>query len=159
MKQCERDYCYALLLVSTHHHLPEVSGWRAILNPPKDQLSFAIRDSMYHRLVEYEPVRRVSRALFGHRYRLELLVELADAGEQGICVSDMAVGHGANASVFYPPLRELESIGLVSRRSDQGHGRRVYYTATQHGAWAVIRRLVQTVLAAGDGQEPTSGLG
>lgn len=103
-------------------------------------------------MVEYEPVRRVSRALFGHRYRLELLAELAEAGERGICVSDMAIGHGAKPSVFYPPLRELEGIGLVSRRRDQGPGRRVYYAATGHGAWSVIRRLVEVVAAPANGQ-------
>lgn len=109
--------------------------------------------------MEYEPVRRVSRALFGHRYRLELLAELAEAGEQGICVSDMATGHGAKASVFYPPLRELEEVGLVSRRRDQGPGRRVYYTATGHGAWTVMRRFVQAILAVEGGSPADSKIG
>lgn len=103
--------------------------------------------------MDYKPVRRVSRAVFGHRYRLELLAELAEAGEPGICVSDMAIGHGARASVFYPPLRELEDVGLVSRRRDTGPGRRVYWTATRHEAWPVLRRLVQVVLAASDASD------
>lgn len=92
----------------------------------------------------------MSRALFGHRYRLELLAELADAGDEGVCVSDIAVDHGAKASVFYPPLRELEEIGLVSRRRDPGRGRRVYYAATRHVAWPVVRGLVQAILPAED---------
>jgi DNA-binding IclR family transcriptional regulator len=109
--------------------------------------------------MEYEPVRRVSRAVFGHRYRLELLAELAEAGEQGICVSDMARGHGAKASVFYPPLRELEDVGMVSRRRDTMPGRRVYWTATRHGAWTVLRGLVQAVLTADDVSDEPPGAG
>ncbi len=85
--------------------------------------------------MDYEQVRSVSRAMFGHRYRLELLAELAAAGEQGSCVSDMAFDHGTKASVFYPPLRDLQSLGMVTKRRDPGQGRRVYYIAAPHQAW------------------------
>jgi DNA-binding IclR family transcriptional regulator len=112
---------------------------------------------LYDTSVEYDRVRHMSRAIFGHRYRLELLAELAEAGEQGLCVSDLAIGHGAKASVFYPPLRELEHIGLVTRRPDPGPGRRVYYAATGHLAWTVVRQLVQSILAADEGQESAHG--
>jgi DNA-binding transcriptional ArsR family regulator len=63
--------------------------------------------------------------LFGHRCRLELLAELAEAGEQGVCVSELAVQRNVKSSVYYPPLRELESVGLVRKRREASRRRRI----------------------------------
>lgn len=97
--------------------------------------------------MEFEPLRTVSRSLFGHRYRLELLAALADAGEQGVCLTDVAASNGTNPSVFYPPIRELQRLGMVARRDVRGHRRRVLYAATEHGAWPDVDRLVQSVIS------------
>ncbi|GAB3807163.1 ArsR family transcriptional regulator [Micromonospora zhanjiangensis] len=100
-----------------------------------------------------ERVRRLSSAVFGHRYRLELLAALVTAGDKGICVTTLAAKGRAATSVFYPPLKVLRAAGLVRRAARTGD-RHVYYAATDDAAWTGIRRMVQDLgLGADDHDE------
>lgn len=88
------------------------------------------------------PTRRVSSVVFGNSHRLELLLALAAAGEEGICVKDLADQCGVATSVFHAPLQALIAAGLVARRSTRGHNRRVFYAFTDVGAWTRLPELV-----------------
>jgi DNA-binding IclR family transcriptional regulator len=90
-----------------------------------------------------EEVRRVSSALFGHRYRLELLGALATADDGGVCVKELATARGVASSVFYPPLRSLVDIGLARRMPRGPADRRVFYARTRAQAWTGLRQMVQ----------------
>ncbi|WP_433828650.1 ArsR family transcriptional regulator [Actinoplanes sp. CA-015351] len=88
-------------------------------------------------------VRQVSSAIFGNKYRLELLLALASAADEGICVKDLADACDAPTSVFQPQLRALMSAGLVRRLPQLGQNRRVFYALTDMSTWTGLRRLVQ----------------
>jgi DNA-binding IclR family transcriptional regulator len=94
-------------------------------------------------LVEPEQVRGMSSALFGHRYRLELLAALVSAGDEGVCMTVLADQTGVATSVFYPPLRMLADLGMVRRVGPSGPDRRVFYVTTDHAAWTGLRNLMQ----------------
>lgn len=106
-----------------------------------------------------QPTRRVSSVVFGNRHRLELLLALAAAGEEGICVKDLADSCGVATSVFHAPLQTLIVAGLVERRRARGHNRRVFYAFTDVGAWTRLPELVHdlssriSALDAGGGTE------
>jgi len=87
-------------------------------------------------------LRRVSSAVFGNRYRLELLLALANAGRRGICVKDLATSSDVATSVFHPQLRALTAAGLVQRLPGTGPNGRVLYAMTSAGAWTGLRQLV-----------------
>jgi DNA-binding IclR family transcriptional regulator len=89
-----------------------------------------------------QPTRRVSSVVFGNSHRLELLLALTAAGEEGICVKDLADSCAVATSVFHAPLQALIAAGLVARRSARGHNRRVFYAFTDVGAWTRLPELV-----------------
>jgi hypothetical protein len=80
--------------------------------------------------------------VFGNRHRLELLIALVGAGQEGICVKDLAASCNVPTSVFYPPLRSLMAAGLVQRLPVTGHNGRVFYAIANGGAWTGLRQLV-----------------
>lgn len=87
--------------------------------------------------------RRASLALFGHAYRLDLLAALAVAGVDGVVVTDLAKAKGVSPSVFYPPLRGLSELQLVSRLDPVMGSRRVRYVTTEAPAWGPLKSLVE----------------
>ncbi|WP_019032220.1 helix-turn-helix domain-containing protein [Salinispora arenicola] len=93
--------------------------------------------------MDTEGLRRVSSAVFGHRYRLELLAALAVSDEEGVCVSTLAARLGVAASVFYPPIRALIGEGLIRRVGPTQTSRRVFYTTVDHPAWTGLRQMVE----------------
>lgn len=96
-------------------------------------------------------LRQVSSAVFGNRYRLELLSALVTAGQEGICVTDLATSRGVPTSVFYPPLRSLTAARLVQRLPGTRQDRRVFYAITQAPAWTGLRQLVHDLEASDPG--------
>ncbi|WP_159103613.1 hypothetical protein [Streptomyces sp. CS149] len=58
-----------------------------------------------------EELRRLSAGVFGNRYRAELIAALADAGDSGVCLGDLAkeeskmlaMGLAAEAGMGPPP--------------------------------------------------------
>lgn len=85
--------------------------------------------------------------MFGNRYRLELLLALADAGRKGICVKDLATSCDIATSVFHPQLRALTAAGLVQRLPGTGPNGRVLYATTSTRAWTGLRQLVHDLEA------------
>lgn len=100
-------------------------------------------------------MRRASLALFGHAYRLDLLAALAVAGADGVVVTELAKEKDVSASVFYPPLRGLSELQLVSRLAPAIGSRRVRYVPTGVPAWGPLRTLVE-YLDTGQGGETDS---
>jgi len=89
-------------------------------------------------------VRRFSAAAFGHRYRLELIAALGLAGNgQGVCLTLLGDCCGARASVYYPPVRALETQGMVRCTGRVRGGRRVLYARTAVPVWTGLRRMVE----------------
>ncbi|MEU4419288.1 winged helix-turn-helix domain-containing protein [Actinoplanes sp. NPDC024001] len=106
-----------------------------------------------------QQLRRVSSAVFGNRYRLELLTALVTAGAEGVCVKDLAASSGVPTSVFHPPLRALTAAGLVTRLPQVGQSRRVFYALTNVGAWTGLRQLVQDLEPVVPGDDAGEGMG
>ncbi|MBO0885372.1 MAG: hypothetical protein J2P17_34570, partial [Mycobacterium sp.] len=91
-----------------------------------------------------DEVRRLSSALFGHRYRLELLVALVqEAGRGGLCVSQLTASCVASPAVYYPSLKSLAAAGLVRRVIQGGRPARVWYLPTGHPVWTGLQRMVE----------------
>ncbi len=83
-----------------------------------------------------EELREVSVRLFGNRYRAELLLALASAGESGVCLGDLALSLRAPASVYQAPVRALMEAGLVERLPpDRGERRRWYRRCDDEVLW------------------------
>jgi hypothetical protein len=113
-----------------------------VMREPLTDLGRESRFTILSEVAE-QPTRRVSSAVFGNRHRLELLLALAAAGDGGVCVKDLADSCGVATSVFHAPLRALIAAGLVQRRGELGHNRRVFYAFTDVGAWTRLPQLVQ----------------
>lgn len=100
--------------------------------------------------------RRASLALFGHAYRLDLLAALAVAGPDGVVVTQLAKERDVSASVFYPPLRGLSELQLVSRLDPEIGSRCVRYVPTAVPTWGPLRTLVEYLDTGQDGETDTS---
>jgi DNA-binding IclR family transcriptional regulator len=97
-------------------------------------------------LVECPPDQRVSVILFGNRHRLELLAALANTAEDGVSLTQLALARGVSASVYYAPLRDLMSLGLVIRReAPDPRDRRRWYHRSEHRLWDSVRALVDAL--------------
>lgn len=93
-------------------------------------------------LVDCAPDRRISAAVFGNRHRLELLVALADAGDEGVNLSQLALAQGVSTSVYYGPIRGLISAGLVDRLGRVSGDRRCWYRRRGGRFWECMPSLV-----------------
>lgn len=89
-------------------------------------------------------VRRFSAAAFGHRYRLELIAALGlAAGGRGVCLTLLGDCCGTSASVYYPPVKALQALGMVRSTGRVKGGRRVLYARTALPAWTGLRQMVE----------------
>jgi hypothetical protein len=79
--------------------------------------------------------------LFGNRYRLELLAALAEAGDDGVNLSQLSYDQGVSASVYYGPIRHLMSAGLVDRLGRTTGDRRCWYRRRKYRFWDCVRSL------------------
>jgi DNA-binding transcriptional ArsR family regulator len=95
-------------------------------------------------LVECPPgPRQVSVVLFGNRHKLELLAALAEAGDDGVNLSQLSEVQGVSPSVYYGPLRDLMRAGLVDRLGRRREGdRRCWYGRRRNRFWDGVRSLV-----------------
>src|SRR6266568_9504856 len=95
-------------------------------------------------MVTIAELRSFSVAVFGHRYRLELLSALALAATgQGICLSLLADCCGVTPSVYYPPVQRLAESGMVMTSGPDRSGRRVLYARTGVALWTGLRMMVE----------------
>lgn len=97
-------------------------------------------------------MKSASTRLSGHAYRLDLLSALAFAGPDGVVLSELAKTVGVSASVFYPPVKALAELDLVSRQSPADLSRRVRYVATPSPAWEPLRALVEYLQGGASGE-------
>jgi hypothetical protein len=89
-------------------------------------------------------MRQLSVVAFGHRYRLELLLALARAGDnQGICLSLLGDRCGVKPGVYYPPVKSLAAAGMVRSTGRLRPGRRVLYARTEVPVWTGLQRMVE----------------
>ncbi|WP_127931701.1 winged helix-turn-helix domain-containing protein [Nonomuraea polychroma] len=89
-------------------------------------------------------LRPLSSALFGHRYRLEMLAALVkEETRGGLCISQLANRCKVSSSVYYPSLKLLVSAGVVRRVSRADSDARVYYLPTGNPVWTGLRRMVE----------------
>jgi len=77
----------------------------------------------------------MSEALFGQRYRLEVMVAIASAPDGLVCLTDLAAQLGVTASNLQRPLHDLVRCGLLSRLPADDSKRR-YYQRAESLAWA-----------------------
>jgi hypothetical protein len=85
----------------------------------------------------------VSALLLGNRHKLELLAALAESGEAGVSLSYLSGRQGVSASVYYPPLRDLISAGLVERVGQRSGDRRCWYRPRESKFWECVRVMVR----------------
>lgn len=83
--------------------------------------------------------------LFGNRYRLDLLAALAEAGDDGANLWDLAQAHGVPASVYYGPLRDLLGLRLATRLGSRPGDRRCWYRRSDHRLWDCVRSLISAL--------------
>lgn len=98
-----------------------------------------------------DEVREVSTAIFGNRYRLELLAALVKTSA-GVCASDLARELDVPASSLTTLLKALERKGLVGRQSHSSD-RRVHYSVRPSPIWDGLTRLVEVLDVANVGAE------
>lgn len=87
-----------------------------------------------------EEVRRLSRAAFGQRYRLELMVAIASSSDGLVSLGELATQLGITPSNLQKPLQSLLDTALISP-THSGDSRRVYYMRNESLAWAWSREL------------------
>jgi hypothetical protein len=92
-----------------------------------------------------DELRGLSSAMFGNRYRLELVAAMALAkSNEGICLTLLASSRGGlPTSVYYPSVRSLVSAGMARRVRLAGPERLVLYTRRQGPAWKGLRRMME----------------
>jgi hypothetical protein len=91
-------------------------------------------------------LRMFSAAVFGHRYRLELLSALATvASGQGVSLSLLADCCGVTASVYYPPVRRMSESGMVVTSGLDRTERRVLYARTNSPVWPALQMMVENL--------------
>jgi hypothetical protein len=67
---------------------------------------------------------------------------LADRGK-GVCLTLLGDCCGVRASVYYPPVRALEALGMVRCAGRMRGSRRVLYARTGLPVWTGLRQMVQ----------------
>jgi hypothetical protein len=72
---------------------------------------------------------------------LELLVALAEAGDEGVNLSELSQVQGVPASVYYGPIQVLISAGLVDRLGRVMGDRRCWYRRRESQFWDCLRSL------------------
>ncbi|MEO6944779.1 MAG: MarR family transcriptional regulator [Lacisediminihabitans sp.] len=82
-----------------------------------------------------EEVRRLSRAAFGQRYRLELMVSIANSPDGLVSLGELSAQLGVTPSNLQKPLQSLLDTALISP-THSGDSRRIYYIRNESLAWA-----------------------
>lgn len=93
-----------------------------------------------------ERLRTLSQVAFGQRYRLELMLAVADAKDGIVCLTDLAHTLNVTTSNLQQPLKALVTTGLLSPLP-VGDSRRKFYLRNPSAAWAWAHELA---LASGE---------
>lgn len=90
--------------------------------------------------------RWVSACFFGHQRKLELLEALADAPDGRINLGEVARDRGVAPSVYYPPVRDLMALELLSQVTRVPGDRRQWYQRSgSDQLWSAIGPLVRSL--------------
>ena len=81
-----------------------------------------------------EEMRRLSRAAFGQRYRLECMVAIAKSPDGLVSLSELAAELSVTPSNLQKPLQSLLDTALISPMHS-GDSRRTYYTRNESLVW------------------------
>jgi hypothetical protein len=101
--------------------------------------------------------RWLSACLFGHQRKLELLSALAEAPDGRINLGALAHDRGAVAAEYYPPVRDLMAIRLVSQVPPiTGERRRWYERSGSEQVWAAVAALTRSLGDLGAQAPPRS---
>ncbi|MEW2507078.1 hypothetical protein AB0878_42145 [Amycolatopsis sp. NPDC047767] len=90
--------------------------------------------------MDAEWLRRVSQHAFGQRYRLELMLAIAQTDDGIVCLTDLAKTLDVTISNLQSPLRALVNTGLLSPLP-RGDSRRKFYIRNPSAAWAWAQEL------------------
>ena len=93
-----------------------------------------------------EQVRAWSEVMFGQRYRLELMVAIAEDDTGLVCLTDIAKALEVTASNLQQPLKNLARAGLLTAMP-KGDSRRLYYRRNPSAGWAFARELADSAIA------------
>jgi DNA-binding MarR family transcriptional regulator len=79
-------------------------------------------------------LRALSQAAFGQRYRLELMLAVADSTDGIVCLTDLARTIDVSISNLQQPLKSLVAVGLLSPLP-MTESRRKFYIRNPSSAW------------------------
>jgi hypothetical protein len=89
-------------------------------------------------------LRAQSRLVLGNRYRAELILALARAGQTGVCLGDLAQACGTVSSVYHAPVKALIEAGLVEKLPGvRGDHRRWYRRRGDLATWSTLGQMVE----------------
>ncbi|MEU4234428.1 hypothetical protein AB0F17_60000 [Nonomuraea sp. NPDC026600] len=92
---------------------------------------------------DLDDIRAVSACMFGNRYRLEVLEAFASAPDGQVNLGRLAVRQGVQSAVYYPVVRDLLALRMVTRVTEVGRDRRRWYRRAGGDAlWEPLGRLV-----------------
>jgi hypothetical protein len=90
--------------------------------------------------------RWASACLFGHQRKLELLEALVEAPDGRINLGEVARDHGVAAAVYYPPVRDLIALCLITQVARvPGDRRQWYQRCGSDQVWAAVGSLVHSL--------------
>jgi DNA-binding transcriptional regulator GbsR (MarR family) len=79
-------------------------------------------------------LRDLSQAVFGQRYRLELMLVVAASSDGIVCLTDLARELDISISNLQNPLRAMITAGLLTPLP-RGDSRRKFYIRNPSAAW------------------------
>lgn len=89
-------------------------------------------------------LRAQSRLILGNRYRAELILALARAGEMGVCLGDLAEVRRTVSSVYHAPAKALIEAGLAEKLPGvRGDHRRWYRRRGDPATWTTLGQMVE----------------
>ncbi|WP_206796217.1 hypothetical protein [Amycolatopsis sp. MtRt-6] len=80
-------------------------------------------------------LRALSQAAFGQRYRLELMLAVAESPDGIVCLTDLARSLDISISNLQQPLKSLVTTGLLSPLP-VNESRRKFYIRNPSSAWS-----------------------
>jgi hypothetical protein len=81
-----------------------------------------------------DELREISRSAFGQRYRLELMLEIANAEDGVFTLTELSKSLDVTMSSLQKPMHDMVAIGLLTPLPDAGSRFR-YYTSNPSSAW------------------------
>lgn len=85
-------------------------------------------------------LQEISQAAFGQRYRLEVMLAIADAEDGFVSLSELAQQLGVSVSTLQGPFRDLVAVGLLSPLP-HGDSRHRFYHRNPSSAWSWAQEL------------------